>query len=232
MQYGLYLLFLCLQLAGATARADIAWQSVDSIRLAIESRVAQELEKQATVYRMEPLRLDGRLRLPACESPLEAFILSGQKGSGYFSVGVRCAGVKPWTIYHKVHVNIYQPVVLLKNEVRQGAVIRESDVFLDNRDLTALRGGYFGDTSLVTGQVARRTLPGGLILNPDHLLIPPPVARGQQVSIRFGSSGFQIAMPGIALSDGRMGQRIRVRNAESGKIVEGTVTAPGVVSVD
>ncbi len=57
MQYGLYLLFLCLQLAGVTARADIAWQSVDSIRLAIESRVAQELEKQATVYRLSLIHI-------------------------------------------------------------------------------------------------------------------------------------------------------------------------------
>jgi len=207
-------------------------QSPDSLRAAIEAVVAARFEHSGADYRIEPVRLEHSQHLSACEQPLEAFILSGQPGSGYFSVGVRCTGNRPWTSYHKVRVSVYQTVVLLKQPVRQGTSIEPSNLALEKRDMTGQRGGYFTDPASLEGQIAKRTLPGGLILGPEHLTTPSPVRRGQQVSIQARSAGVDISMPGIALSDGRPGQRIRVRNAQSGRIIEGTVTRPGVVTVD
>lgn len=232
MRYGWFAFFLPILMTGVTARADQSLQALESIQAAIENVVSAELQQGGKEYRMEPLRLNARLRLTECEHPLDAFILSGQSGSGYFSVGVRCNGVKPWTIYHKVRVSVYESIVILKNQVRQGTVIKASDLLLEKRELTGFHGGYFTDPGMVVGQVARRSLAGGLVLNNEHLLIPSPIQRGQQVSIRVRSADFEIAMPGVALSDGKLGQRIRVRNVASGKIVEGMVTGTGVVSVD
>lgn len=218
--------------SGVPARAGNALQSADSIRNAIEAVVIAELQQSGTDYRMEPVHVNGHLRLTECEHPLDAFILSGQRGSGYFSVGVRCAGISPWTTYHTVKVTLYQTVVVLKEPVRQGVSIQPDMLILEKRELTGQHGGYFTDLAAPVGQLARRTLPGGLLLTPDHLTQALAVQRGQSVSIRAQSADFEIAMPGVALADGHLGQRIRVRNAQSGRVVEGIITRPGIVSVD
>ncbi len=225
---------LCMSLLAFSVPAQTmdSRQSADSIRTAIEAVVAAELEQTGTDYRIDQVRLENPSRLSECERPLEAFILSGQRGSGYFSVGVRCNGIKPWTSHHKVRVSVYQTVVILKQPVRQGARIEPSNLTLERREMMGQRGGYFTDAASLAGQLAKRTLPGGLMLGPEHLTTPNPVSRGQQVNIQAQSAGIDITMPGIALSDGRLGQRIRVRNTQSGRIVEGSVTRPGVVTVD
>lgn len=233
MRYTWCSFFLGILISGSLLAVEQqAVQSLESISAVIQNAVVTELGQTETEFQMEPLQLDKRLRLPECTRPLESFILSGQKGSGYFSVGIRCTGLKPWTLYHKVRVNVYQTIVILKNAIRQGTPIGTSDLVLEKRSLTSLKGGYFTEPDTVIGQVARRSLPGGLVLNPDYLVIPNPVQRGQQVTIRVETAGFEIAMPGLALSDGRLGQRIRVRNVQSGKIVEGVVTGSGVISVN
>ncbi len=216
----------------APARSADSFQSAESIRAVVEAVVTKALEQDGTDYRIEPARSDNRLRLTRCEQPLDGFILSGQRGSGYFSVGVRCAGVKPWTVYRTVRVSAYQTVVVLKEPVKQGTPILPSNLLLQRREITGLHGGHFTEPAAVLGQIARRTLPGGLLLTPDHLTMPSPVKRGQAVRIRAKSADFEISMPGMALSDGLLGQRIRVKNSQSGRIVEGVVTQPGIVTID
>ncbi|MGI9211409.1 MAG: flagellar basal body P-ring formation chaperone FlgA [Methylococcaceae bacterium] len=232
MQYIGWVLFLVFMALGFSTQAGNAPQSADSIRAAIEAVVNAELQQSGTDYRIEPVRVNSRLRLTECEHPLDAFILSGQRGSGYFSVGVRCTGISPWTTYHSVKATLYQTVVVLKEPVRQGVSIQPDMLLLEKRELTGQHGGYFTDPAAPVGQIAKRTLPGGLLLTPDHLTQALAVQRGQSVSIRAKSADFEIAMPGVALGDGHLGQRIRARNTQSGRVVEGIITQPGIVSVD
>ena len=42
----------------------------------------------------------------------------------------------------------------------------------------------------------------------------------------------EVKMNGMALSDASLGQRIRVKNSSSKRVVEGVVDAPGIVRVN
>ena len=57
------------------------------------------------------------------------------------------------------------------------------------------------------------------------------IHRGQQVTLIAGSEGFQVRMNAIALSDGRISERIRVQNLSSQRVVEGVVRSDSVVEV-
>jgi flagella basal body P-ring formation protein FlgA len=73
-------------------------------------------------------------------------------------------------------------------------------------------------------------LPAGATLRPDMLRAPFAVAQGQSVKLLFLGEGFRVSSEGRSLSNASIGQPAQVRTA-SGKVVKGTVQAPGVVEV-
>ena len=64
----------------------------------------------------------------------------------------------------------------------------------------------------------------------SQLDVPIAVERGSKVQIVARRGGVEITGVGEALSAGRIGSQVRVRNQSSGRIVHGWVTGPGRVS--
>jgi flagella basal body P-ring formation protein FlgA len=226
-----YYILLLLALAVPAAFAETRLQPHESIVAAIEALIESDFRQRSQEFQIEPVKLDNRLQLPLCDRPLEAFFLPGQRQSGSLSVGVRCEGGRPWTLYSKVRVKAYRHVVVLKSAVRQGSMLTEADLGLERRDLAELRGKYFTSFDPIINRPVKRTLAAGAVLSPEWLAVPKMIRRGQKVIIQAESSHFAVKMSGQALSDGEAGQRIRVRNDQSARIVEGTVAGPGLVLI-
>lgn len=224
-----FLLLLALAIPAAFAADRL--QTNESIAAAIMALIESDFRQRNQEFQADPVRLDGRLQLPLCDRPLEAFFLPGRRESGFLSIGVRCEGTHSWTVYNKVHVKAYREVVVLKNAVRQGSVLTEADLGFEKRDLANLRGSYFTSFDPVVNRPVKRTLAAGAVLSPEWLSVPKMIRRGQKVIIQAESSHFAVKMSGQALNDGEAGQRIRVRNDQSARIVEGTVAGPGLVLI-
>lgn len=94
-----------------------------------------------------------------------------------------------------------------------------------NVDLYALK-----DEQLV-GKVAVNTLLPGRAIALNAVREPYLVRRGLPTVLIFNSGGLVIQAVGTALEPGSAGDFIRVRNADSGKIVSGTVMTDGSVKV-
>ncbi len=60
---------------------------------------------------------------------------------------------------------------------------------------------------------------------------PPVVKRGDPVRIVAGGAGFSISAEGVAEQDGRVGSRVRVRNARTGESLRAIVEGAGKVSM-
>jgi flagella basal body P-ring formation protein FlgA len=73
------------------------------------------------------------------------------------------------------------------------------------------------------------SLPGGTILTWEDVDYPLLVRRGDPVIIFVEYGSVQVMAPGQALADGRLGERIRVMNTSSERIVEGVVEGEGLV---
>jgi hypothetical protein len=63
------------------------------------------------------------------------------------------------------------------------------------------------------------------------LQIKTDIRRGQTVTLTVGDGQFAIRTRGTALMDGAVNQRIRVKNTQSGRIVEGIVRSREQVEV-
>lgn len=178
-----------------------------------------------------PGALDRRLRLPKCSHPLKAFFPSGSRPTGNTTVGVRCTGGTPWTVYLSVKVAVYGKVVVATHPLVPGSPLSLADIHLERRNLEQLRQGYLRDPAQVAGKRLKRPLGLGAVITPEVLEIPKLVRRGQQVILIAKVPGLQVRMKGQALEDAGAGEHIRVRNNSSQRIVEGTVTADGIVQV-
>lgn len=176
-------------------------------------------------------KLDPRLRLKACHTPVEAFMPSGGRLIGNTTVGVRCPEEGGWSIYMSGRIDVFGEVLVARQPISRGSTIQMHDLEFAERDLGNLPYGYYSENSSIEGMVAKRTISATTVLTPQMLSAPKLVKRGERVSLIAETSGLKVRMSGQAMSDGIEGQLIRVRADSSKRIVDGTVTASGVVKV-
>jgi len=208
-----------------------AIQSHESIREAAHNYA----KESATGYSVPPTvavnRLDSRLRLPKCEQPLETFSPPAQRKLGRATVGVRCSGSKPWSLYVPVMVSLNSDVIVAARNLTRGAILSAADLTLEKKDIARLRGGFFEQPTEAIGKALKRNLQQGQVLHAQHIATPNTVKKGSKVIILANSKKIQVRMPGKALDNGTMGELIRVQNSHSKKELEATVVSPGVVRV-
>jgi flagellar basal body P-ring formation protein FlgA len=175
--------------------------------------------------------LDDRLRLRACDEGLEAFMAPGTRTSGNTTVGVRCQGPVSWTLYVPVHIEVHGEVVVLAQPLPRGTVLQRSHLRLEQQDVGRLSAGYLASPEEASDMVLRRALQAGTVLTPQMVEPPRLVQRGQRVLLLAETGSVAVRVEAEAMGDGALGERVRVRNLSSQKIVEGQVLSHGVVGV-
>lgn len=228
----LTLWILLVAVGGSALQAAAPVQDRDAIRQAAHDYV---LSKAKSEHRSRAEitvgRLDPRLRLTACGEDLAAFQPPGGRSLGNTTVGIRCPAPKPWTIYVPVKVIVYRAVVVSARPLPRGQLLGAGDVKLEQANLAELRAGYLTDPSQAIGNKLKRPLSDGTPLSAAMIQAPHLVKRGQQVTVINEVSGVQVRITGKALMDGASGERIRVRNPSSRRVVEAMVVSPGVVRI-
>jgi flagella basal body P-ring formation protein FlgA len=82
---------------------------------------------------------------------------------------------------------------------------------------------------LIYGEAAR-DLPAGQVVRSNDIRRAVLVKQGQSALMSVGQGkGFEITIRVEAMQDGRMGEQIRLKNTESGRLLTGTVTGPNAV---
>ena len=227
-----YYLAVWMMLLASTSHvwsADVV-QDFAPIETAVMDYVMAHADPQ-TRYEITLDPLDPRLRLPVCSLPLEAFAPPGYRPMGAATVGVRCSQDRSWTLYVTAHIKAFRHIAILTNAILRGASIKPSDIVLREQDVSSLSGGYFFDEQQIVGKLAKRSLNAGMAISPNELTAPRWVTRGQVVTLFVDSGGLQVRAQGEAMIDGAENDLIKVRNVVSGKIIDGFVTAPGIVKV-
>jgi flagella basal body P-ring formation protein FlgA len=212
------------------AMADSALQPLDDIPRTVQTFLMEQHQKRAEPPEIRLQPIDPRLRLPKCRAALEAFLPSGAKNVGNASIGVRCPN-PTWTIYQRAEIRVHDQVLVARRFLRQGAILSAADFRAERRELSALPGGYETDPVQLIGKQLRQALMAGMVIPPRIVKIPSAVRKGDTVTVIAGQGGMQVTSSGIALSDAGIGERVRVRNEASQRVVEGTVIDQGRVEV-
>jgi flagella basal body P-ring formation protein FlgA len=124
------------------------------------------------------------------------------------------------------------PVVVAATDLPRGALLTEKDLSLEELDITALHRGYMEEITDAIGKKLKRNLQRGQVLTPHQVATPLAVKRGNRVTIIASTPGaFEIRMQGQAMDNGAAGDRIKVKNTSSKRVVEATIRSPGIVEV-
>jgi len=218
---------LLILLVSTAPAADI--QPVESIRQAAEAFVLAQYDEEN--LSVSAGRLDSRLRLARCDRPLSASAATPAAAGGNQSIGVSCAGPQRWTIYVPVKVTRSAEVVVLTRTVGRDTILAAEHMETMQRNVTGLNAGYFTQPEELIGHRVKRSVAAGTVLTPVLVHRPPMIARGDRVTLVSGGSAVAVSATGEALGEGRRGERVRVRNLSSGKVVEGVVKSRGRVEV-
>jgi flagella basal body P-ring formation protein FlgA len=226
------LVILLLLAASITHAKSERHQSHDSIVAAVKAYLMQTVANQSKNAKIVVTPLDHRLKLHQCDTPLVTFSPPGGSKMGRTSVGVRCEGPAPWSLYVSAKVGLEIPVVIAKRDLARGEPITASDVKLEISDTTHLLRGYYGSLDEVIGRTLKRTLRRGKVITPSSLVVQKTVRRGEQVTIMAGAGGIEVRMQGKAMKNGNPGDLIPVVNIKSKKKLQARVISEGLVKVN
>lgn len=167
--------------------------------------------------------------LIACDN-LQAFMAPGAPMWGRTTVGVRCTGAKPWTIYLLARVSVQATYYVAGRSISPGDVIQLTDLVPREGDLSVMPRAIVTDPSQVVGAVAENRISAGLPLRSDLIRSPQAIQLGQTVKVVAQGDGFSISTDGNAMNNASPGQQVRVKTS-SGQMVVGTASGKGVVQI-
>ena len=105
------------------------------------------------------------------------------------------------------------------------------DMKLPAGEVSLVRGRCLKDKGEALGHVVSRLVPEGAVLSEEFLRQPVVMESGAMVTIVSHYNGIEVRVSGIALNRGRPGQKIRVRNAASRKVMLATVLDASTVEI-
>lgn len=194
----------------------------------------QQKYKNNTQYsdiKYDVSQIDPRLKLSQCDRELTYSMKSYSQKVSNVTVQASCEGAKPWTIYIPSKIVKYLEVVVTKRNISRGETINAGDLELASKEVRILNTGYFLNMENAIGMVSKRPIRKNEVVRQSNMAPPLLVAKGDYVKITAAAGQLSVSTNGIALTKGREGEQIKVRNIGSEKILRARVTGIGRVNV-
>jgi flagella basal body P-ring formation protein FlgA len=119
---------------------------------------------------------------------------------------------------------------VLARSVERGEILKASDVLVERRPKSEVGNDAAGRHNVV-GMQARRQIRAGQAVRAADLAKPDLVTRDQSVTLVYRTAGIYLTIRGKATESGAEGDAVSVMNLQSKRIVTGTVTGRGEVTI-
>lgn len=160
-------------------------------------------------------------------TPSRPNIMSSSSFSIQFAVDDKPAST--CVVYTKI--TAYAEVVTAKTTLHKGDLITDDAIVLEKQRIDRLQNPVMALEEILGMQVAK-TINAGNAIDQHQIMSPAVIKEGDQVKIFARKGALNISTNGIARTDGRLGERIQVKNINSNKIIQCRVDGPGLVSVE
>ena len=132
-------------------------------------------------------------------------------------------------LYYRV--SVYDTVLVTTRDLKPDEAIGAGDVKLAEVTVDDAATSYLKDAAAIAGRVPARFLRAGKPLTENVLQNALVIEVNAPVTLVTNVGGITVRAEGTALQRGRVGDRIRVKNARSGKMLLGTVIDAHTVKV-
>ncbi len=229
------------------AVAEIRWQGAAQIKVTRNSIqiTAAQIKEYITDYLKEH-RAElpkAKIRFIPQELPMPFFLPVGTIQCEVTPSSPRIIGTTRFALIFKVdgqvrknisvrgRLKIEAPVAVLTRSVKRDSVVNATDLAMKTMDISKINDPCL-DKQTAIGQLTKRNLKAGTPLSMQHISIPPMIRKGELVQIVITHKGLNLTATGIARSDGKRRETIRVQNLSSKKTIYARVSAPGIVEVN
>ena len=160
--------------------------------------------------------------------------LSQKEPLGLFTVLAQVAYPDGRTEQMQVRLRIrkFADVVVATDKLDRHTTVDQSAFSVVRTDVTTLREQPVTSLDAMTGLRTTRIIRVGTVVTSGMIEAIPEVEAGTEVSIVFNDGLCTITARGKALEPGYKGDRVRVRNDASGKIIQAEVVDNASVSVN
>ncbi|HIF9107949.1 TPA: flagellar basal body P-ring formation chaperone FlgA [Photobacterium damselae] len=205
--------------------ADIDLETIrHSAEAFVQTQITPPKEGELSI---EAAQLDSRLRFSHCSEPLETSLSGKQEINNNATVLVRC-NHENWQVYVPVRVQLLLPRVVASVPLGRGMVLSQNNLAVALIESRFQRGAIYQSPQALFGAKVKRNVKIGEAVQANDICM---VCRNDKVVISAGQPGLKIITQGTALSDGTLGEQIRVKNNRSNKIISAQVSAVGEVDV-
>jgi flagella basal body P-ring formation protein FlgA len=228
--------------APSAAAAAAAATPQEKMLTQVRQWVAQG--QNITPSQVEVLPIDARIKVQDCTLPLTLDLPFASRES----VRVRCA--QPvWQLYLRVQTSAppaapasptaplaaaapaaEKTTVVARQLIQRGSLLQPAMLEEVKRPALGLDPQAVSSLKDLLYSEATRDVTAGQVLRSSDFRRAVLVKQGQSALMSVGQDkGFQITVRVEALQDGRMGEQIRLKNPDSGRLLTGTVTGPNAV---
>ncbi len=176
--------------------------------------------------------IDQRLRITPCDQPLNMTTQDSTGLGGNITVNVQCSSPHRWSIHIPAQVFIFATTPVAAKPLTRGNVITAADITEALINISLIRQEFIASPQLAIGKEVKRNINQGEPLRNAHLDAPTAVKRGDLIELSSVAGSIRVITTGTAMSDGRIGQTIRVRNSQSTRVVSAQVIASGQAHVE
>ncbi|HUA78857.1 MAG TPA: flagellar basal body P-ring formation chaperone FlgA [Dyella sp.] len=210
----------------STAYADT---TPADLRAAAEQAVRAQYGTEGNRVVIVPTTLNARLRLKPCPHALQTRLPMRQGTPSRVAVAVSCTGTPGWTIQIPVQMQVFRNVLVSSRPLARGDILGPADVHVEERDIARLGYGYVESLDQILGHSLGRPLIAGVVLEPGDFNGRETVHSGEEVQLVAQLDGIEVRTQAMALDGGDTGAHLRVRNDNSGRIINGIVLGAGQV---
>ena len=224
----LALLIFCLNPDNAQAQSEI--ENIQQLRINIAQFLTAEYRStDAAKVDIKVGALDSRLRLTQCDQPLALNLQDPSNNGGNINVQVVCAGTSRWTILVPAQAIVFRPMAVANRNLQRGELISSEDIGVEVLDMSQYRQGYSSKPEDIIGKELRYPVNKGDAFRSSALDTQLAIKRGDDVSVEAIAGTIRVVTTGTAVSDGRIGQQIKIKNNQSARILSAKVLGPGKV---
>ncbi|MFN3135399.1 MAG: flagellar basal body P-ring formation chaperone FlgA [Candidatus Kryptonium sp.] len=161
---------------------------------------------------------------------------SNYRGYQTFKIQI-CSDDSVKEIFISALVRTFENVLVARKKLKRGVVIDSKDKIFDlflfeKVETTFLRDDYVCDVSKILGKEIKKPVREGEIIFENYFEDLPLVKAGERVRVIARAGNIKIETIGIAKRDGRLNEKVRILNPNSGKLFYGKVIGEGVVEVE
>ncbi len=126
----------------------------------------------------------------------------------------------------------YGPAAVATRHLARGAVLDPKDGTMASSDLVAAGCSVLDSPAELDGMRTKITFGEGEVICTSAIEARPPVARGDEVTVRYLAGPVVLTARAVAQADGLVGKTVLVRSTGSGDFFRATVSGKAEVRVD